>query len=184
MSHPDLDYLLPSDRRAGEGSGDWPALRRDERGSLHAVLMGNRELVVWKASGCDLAQLQEPSSPTGLTVLGIVQHLTMVERIWFRDRVAGQPGLRLPTSEQDWEDQFRLAPGATAEQVLAGYAAECRLADEAVGQIDLEDVPPDSEAPTLRWVYLHMIEETARHLGQIDLLREQADGLVGEDPDS
>ena len=147
---------------------------------LEAFLARNRELVVWKVSGCDRDLLQAEATPSGVTALGIVQHLGYVERLWFRDRVAGQVDAG-PRSEAEWSGWFRVAADATAESVVAAYAAECAAADAAIADVPL-DPGAGSGRPSLRWVYLHMIEETARHLGQIDLLRERADGMVGEDP--
>ncbi len=174
-----MSYLQPTDRLPGE-SANALAVNTDERSALAAFLQRQRELVVWKVSGLPADVLQGPASPSGMTALGIVRHLTMVERIWFRDRVAHEAGLTLVRNEQDWDEQFQVAPGTTVEQVVADYAAECEAADRAIADIALD--PVAESQPSLRWVYPHMIEETARHLGHLDLLREWADGMTGEDP--
>lgn len=174
-----MSYPQPTDRLPGE-SANVPVGYPDERTALAAFLQRQRELVVWKVTGLPADALQDPSTPSGMTALGIVRHLSMVERIWFRDRVAHETDLRLVRSEQDWDEQFRIADGTTVEQVVADYAAECEAADRAIAGIPLD--PVAAAQPSLRWVYLHMIEETARHLGHLDLLRERADGMTGEEP--
>jgi hypothetical protein len=66
-------------------------------------------------------------------------------------------------------------------QLLAAYADETALCDAVIAQASLDDMAVRREF-SLRWILLHLIEETARHLGQLDLLREDADGTVGEEP--
>jgi uncharacterized damage-inducible protein DinB len=118
-----------------------------------------------------------------LTLHGIVQHLTNVERSWFREFFAGETGLRFDWTDQDPDGDFR-AEGAPMEDLLAGYAAETKRCDAVIAAAPSLDATATDEDGTysLRWVLVHMIEETGRHLGHIDLLREQADGAVGEEP--
>ena len=169
---------------SGPGAGiDEPAVSVDERAGLHGFLQRQRELVAWKLESCDAATLQSVSTPSGLTALGVVQHLTEVERSWWRDDVLGEPGLTFSWSDADPDGEFRVDPSATTAQVLDAYVAECRACDAAIEDLPLDQVGAKTRF-TVRWVYLHMIEETARHLGHLDLLREQADGVIGEDPAS
>ncbi len=166
------------------GTGiDEPAVSVDERAALRAFLVRQRELVAWKLADCDAATLQSVATPSGLTALGLVAHLTEVERSWWRDDVLGEPGLSFSWSDDDPDGDFRVEVSATTAQVLDAYAAECRACDAAIEDLPLDRVGAKTRF-TVRWVYLHLIEETARHLGHLDLLREQADGATGEDPAS
>jgi uncharacterized damage-inducible protein DinB len=123
--------------------------------------------------------------PSGLTLHGIVRHLENVERGWFRQFFAGQTDLPFDSSDEDPDGDFR-AEGVPIADLLAAYAAETRLSDEVIAAAPSLDATATDEDGTysLRWVIVHMIEETGRHLGHIDLLREQADGAVGEEPSS
>ncbi len=165
---------------AGMGIDD-EAVHTEERAALQAFLDRQRELVVWKLEGCGARVLQRATSPSGMTPLGVVQHLTEVERSWWRDDVLGQPGLTFSWTDDDPDGEFRVDPAVTTADVLAAYVEECRTCDAAVADLPLDRIGVNRRC-TVRWVYLHLIEETARHLGHLDLLREQADGTTGEDP--
>ena len=121
--------------------------------------------------------------PSGLTLHGVVRHLENVERGWFRGFFAGQTGLQFDASEEDPDGDMR-AVGVPMADLLASYAAETAQCDAVIAAAPSLDATATDEggAYSLRWIIVHMIEETGRHLGHIDLLREQADGAVGEDP--
>jgi len=155
-----------------------PAHRGDERITLVGFLGRQRDLVAWKLAGATAEVLGTVSTPTGMTALGVVQHLTVVERSWLRSVFAGED---LPPTEpaSDW----RVAPGTTTEQVLAEYAAEAGRCDAVVAAAPSLDAVAARAPMSLRWILLHLVEETARHVGHLDLLREQADGATGEDPE-
>ena len=174
-----MGYLQPTDRFPGEGANA-PAVMTDERAALAGFLQRQRELVVWKVAGLPAEVLQAESTPSGSTPLGIVAHLTAVERLWFGVRVAGEPEEGLDFPHDGNLGHFAVPARTTAEAVLDAYAQECARVDALMEKIPLD--AGDPEGGTVRWVYLHMIEETARHLGQLDLLRERADGATGEDP--
>ena len=107
--------------------------------------------------------------------------MSEVERAWFRTRAAGLSLDALYCSEQDRDGDFDHVADADAGQDLATYAAECQAADQAVRQRSLDDTFEHREKQiSLRWVYLHMIEEYARHNGHADLLRERIDGATGD----
>jgi hypothetical protein len=164
------------------GSGiDRPEVMADERAALQAFLDRQRELVAWKLADAELDALQAVATPSGLQALGMVRHLTAVERWWFRDRFLAEPGLGYDWSDEDPDGEYRLRPGETVASLLADYAAETATVDAAISGRSLDDVGANASC-SLRWVYLHLIEETARHLGHLDLLRELADGSTGEDP--
>ena len=170
-----------------DGSGDRNGVRLgvaeaahlgDERTTLLGFLARQRDLVAWKLRGASAEVLGTASTPTGMTALGVVQHLTGVERSWLRAVFAGED---LPPRERDAE--WRVAPGTTTEQVLADYAAETARCDGVVLAATSLDAVAAREPLSLRWILLHLVEETARHVGHLDLLREQADGVTGEEPE-
>jgi uncharacterized damage-inducible protein DinB len=122
---------------------------------------------------------ERPVSPSGLSLLGLVRHMTKVERAWFRQRFAGEPVDDLFGGGKTAD--FELADPARAAADYARLTEEFKLADAAVAHASLDDTfTHNNELMSLRLIYLHMIEEYARHLGHADLLREQIDGTTGE----
>ena len=117
--------------------------------------------------------------PSGLSLLGLVRHMTKVERTWFRQRFAGE-SIDHPFGEDKTADFERVDPARAAAD-YARLTEEFKLADAAVANASLDDTfTHNNELMSLRLIYLHMIEEYARHLGHADLLREQIDGATGE----
>jgi len=167
-AHPDLPVTDP------QATGD-------ERTLLTEFLQAQRDLVAWKLADADFEALQRVATATGLAPLGVLRHLGHAERWWFRHQTAGEKDLSWDWTDDDPDGEYRLQPGETVASLLADYAAECRACDAAVSDRPLDAVGAECRF-SLRWVYLHMIEETARHLGHLDLLREEADGSTGSDP--
>ncbi|WP_051898115.1 DinB family protein [Sciscionella sediminilitoris] len=159
-----------------------PSHRGDERTALLGFLRRQRELVAWKLRDTPEDVLRSVSTPSGMTLPGVVRHLTNVERSWIRDVFAGQEGLVFDWSEADPDGEFHVPGEVTMTALLADYAAEARRCEAVVSAAASLDVPSATRGFSLRWILLHLIEETARHLGHIDLLRENADGRVGEEP--
>ena len=154
-----------------------------EREMLDAWLNFHRETLLWKCSGLTADQLRMRAvEPSNLSLLGLVRHMSDVERIWFRRRVGGEEVPYLYRSETDADAAFEHVDAADAERDLATYQREVELARAATRGRQLDDtfVHPRRDAPMqLRWVYVHMIEEYARHNGHADLLRERIDGARG-----
>lgn len=113
---------------------------------------------------------------------GLVRHLANVERSWLRDVFAGQKDFHFDWTEDDPDGEWRVPPDTTMAQLLADYAEESRHCGDVVTAAPSLDAASTSRDLSLRWILLHLVEETARHLGHIDLLREQADGNTGEEP--
>ena len=153
---------------------------RDERTTLLGFLQRQRDLVAWKMSDASDETLASVRMPSGPTVHGIVRHSENVERSWFRDFFAGESDLRFDDSEEDPDGDFRR--GDTDSRP----ARELRGGDCSVRRGDRRGALARRHGHRryllLRWIVLHLIEETGRHLGHIDLLRERADGAVGEEP--
>jgi hypothetical protein len=158
-----------------------PAHRGDERTALVGFLQRQRDLVAWKVTGAPDDVLRAVATPTGLTLPGVVRHLEHVERSWIRDKFAGQADLPYAWTDEDPDGELHVPADITMARLLADYAAEAALCDAVVAAASLDDVSARGGF-TLRWILLHLIEETARHLGHVDLLRENADGMVGEEP--
>lgn len=160
-----------------------PALVADERAMYQAWLDFHRATLLGKCSGLDAGQLKTASAePSNLTLLGLVRHMAQVERWWFRTGFAGQDVEALYSTDE-WEDrEFEDLDGADPEADLATFWDECRLADEAVSSAGLDDtfVSRRGRDISLRWIYVHMIEEYARHNGHADLIRERIDGATGD----
>jgi len=162
-----------------------PPLVTGERAALEAWLDYQRETLLLKCSGLTAAQLRERAvPPSGLTLLGLVRHMTEVERWWFRVHGANQD-MTFRYTEENLDADFEDLDEPDAEVVLAAYWEEAGLARAAVRGLDLEHVVPchgdhPERVRNLRWIYLHMIEEYARHNGHADLLRERIDGATGQ----
>jgi len=127
----------------------------EEREVLLAYLQRQRDLVVWKLGGLDDERARGVATASGLRIHPIVRHLTDVERSWLRRWFDGQQGLPVEGRTPGW-----------------------------VGGLDAwpDDRLVDSIVDYLRWVLHHLVEETARHLGHLDVLCEMADGRTGEQP--
>ncbi|GAB3534899.1 DinB family protein [Arthrobacter tecti] len=154
----------------------------DERATLLSVLQRQRDLVAWKVKDASDQILDSVATPSGMSLHGLVRHLTNVERSWLRDVFAGQRHLRYNWTEDDPEAEWRVPTGTTMTDLLAEYAEESRCCDAVVTATPSLDATSAKRDMSLRWILLHLIEETARHLGHIDVLREQADGSTGEEP--
>jgi uncharacterized damage-inducible protein DinB len=149
---------------------------------LQAFLDWHRATLLYKCAGLTGEELaRRPISPSDLSLLGLVRHLTKVERVWFRQRFAGEP-VDLPFADGP-EAEFGRTDPARAAADYARLTEEFKLADAAVANASLDDTfthERTGEVMSLRMIYLHMIEEYARHAGHADLLREQIDGTTGE----
>ena|SRR3712207_2566273 len=161
-----------------------------EADQLAAFLDFQRETVLLKCEGLTAEQLTRVAVPSsGLTLAGLLNHLALVEDTWFRVRMLGEEPLPLWRdvdwdADPDWE--FRTAASVDPDELRERYRSACersRAAVRSVGDLDRLSVVPSrrtGEHFDLRWILLHMIEETARHAGHADLLREAIDGTVGE----
>lgn len=159
-----------------------PPLDAPDQQMLEAFLDFQRETFLMKIDGLDAEQLARRSvNPSTLSLLGLVRHLAMVERWWFRIQVAGQDVPALYVNRQEPDLDFQGARADEADDDLATYRAEVAAAREAVRGRDLDDMCRGrfGEQTPLRWVYLHMLAEYARHNGHADLLREAVDGQTG-----
>ncbi len=160
-----------------------PPFEADERTMLDAWLDYHRGTLPWKCDGLSDAELKARSAPpSGLTLLGLVRHMTEVERSWFRQRFAREDVPDAYCSEEFPDGDFDLVDGADVAADLASYRSELDACRAAVVGRSLEEGFDHSRhgRVSLRWIYVHMIEEYARHNGHADLLRERIDGATGD----
>ena len=156
-----------------------------ERAAVQGWLDYHRATLLRKCEGLTGEQLARRAvPPSSLSLLGLVRHMAEVERSWFRSRFRGHADLGYLYCSDEYPDgDFDLTDPDRAEQDLAAYRRECELADAAVADAGLDDTYTFQRTGTpmdLRWIYLHMIEEYARHNGHADFLRELIDGVTGD----
>ncbi|WP_432194870.1 DinB family protein [Streptomyces sp. bgisy027] len=160
-----------------------PTYTADEKETLRASLDRHRDAVLWKLRGLDDEGLRRPMTPTGTNLLGLVKHLGSVEYGWFVSSFGGEvePLWFDPCTDQD----MRADQGETTQQIVEFYDRARAAADRVIAGRALTELGRpawrDVEV-SLRWVLVHMIEETARHAGHMDILRELIDGATGDQP--
>ncbi len=156
----------------------------DEGPMVVSILNKQREVILWKLDGLSDEELRRPMTPSGTNLLGLVKHLAAVEYGWFCTTF-GRPTEPLPFDEDDEDADLRVNDDESTEDVLAFYRRACDAADLAMSEIGLdgEGTAWFGDTVSMRWVILHMIEETARHAGHADILREMLDGTTGYRPE-
>ncbi|GAA2686415.1 DinB family protein [Actinosynnema pretiosum subsp. pretiosum] len=128
-----------------------------------------RSCAAAKLDGAPEPQVRTAGVPSGTNLLGLVNHLAHVERATF----LGEKGIH-------WPSTFLAAPTDTVADVLARYRDAVARANAVLdGVADLGDPLPHPDAPSVRWALVHLIEETGRHAGHADILRELIDGATG-----
>ncbi|MEV6970738.1 DinB family protein [Hamadaea sp. NPDC051192] len=150
-----------------------PRLLVGERETLVELLQYHRESLVRKVTGVSEEAARQSPVGSGTTLLWLVKHLTATELAWFRVRFAGED-VELPSSE--------VRPDDTVAGALAAYQQSWTEVAPilATGDLDAECRQPGNQpSANLRWVLAHMLEETARHAGHADILRELIDGSTG-----
>jgi hypothetical protein len=157
---------------------------------LTAFLDFHRATLLWKIEGLEKNQIGLAAVPTSeLTLAGLVKHLALVEDSWFQKVFLGQP-LPAPWSNAPWDDdpdwEFHSAPADEPRDLIElyltaiGRSRAVIAAAPSLDQVSVEPGQREGRPFSLRWILLHMIEETARHAGHADLLREAIDGQTGE----
>ncbi|KES06028.1 hypothetical protein BU52_16545 [Streptomyces toyocaensis] len=164
-----------------------PPAHADERAMLEAWLDFHRATLALKCSGLTEDQSRlAAASPSSMTLLGLVQHMAVVERNWFQRIFAGEEVS--PVFEETNVDGFSLRPERGLEEAMAVWQSEVARGRELIADASLDDSGRLSEqeaghvgdqSVSLRWIMVHMIEEYARHNGHADLIREQIDGVTG-----
>jgi len=156
----------------------------DELAMLTNILEWYRAAVMRKVTAISPTVARTSPLRSGTTIVGLVKHLALVEDSWLCDRFAGSPEPEPWASapfDDDWDWEFHSAVDEPMDDVLALYELACQRSRDAAEGHSLDDHAANASRPfTLRFAYLHLIEETARHVGHLDILREYLDGTTGE----
>ncbi|MCU1391780.1 MAG: hypothetical protein JWM34_208 [Ilumatobacteraceae bacterium] len=155
----------------------------DEREMLSQMLEWYRAAVLRKVEGLSLRTARTSPVRTGTTLAGLLKHLAGVEDAWFDGRFAGspepEPWASMPPDDPEWD--FTSALHDSLEDLTSLYRDACERSRRAADGHALDDMAVNARRPfTLRFAYLHLIDETARHIGHMDILREFLDGTTGE----
>lgn len=150
-----------------------PQTAADEKSTLVGFLDYLRESIAAKAEDAPEPAVRTAGVASGTSVLGLVKHLTYVERFYF-----------LGEDVRDWPATLKPGPEDTVDGVVAAYREAVGKANQVIDSYsDLTLTAPSASSkrqpPTMRWLLVHMIEETGRHAGHADILREQIDGATG-----
>ncbi|MEI7540119.1 MAG: DinB family protein [Actinomycetes bacterium] len=159
----------------------YPNSTGSERELLEAHIEFCRQTIIYKVSGVTKTDGIKRLGPTATSVLGLLRHLTEVEYWWFQDRFTGVAYTDSRSSEAEPDGEFMIADGDTVDSLLQGYKDACENSRNISLGKSLDDVAmhprqSDNMQPSLRWIYLHLIDETARHAGHLDIYRELLDG--------
>jgi uncharacterized damage-inducible protein DinB len=152
-----------------------------EKESLVASLGRHRDVLLWKLEGLEDAQLRQPMTPSGTSMLGLVKHMASVEYGWFCDTFE-RPSDPVPFDPDDPDADWRVEPDDTVESIVDYYERARAASDEVIAEMDVEAMGSAwfGDSVSMRWVLIHMIEETARHAGHMDIMRELIDGQTGD----
>lgn len=165
-----------------------PPYVADERTQLVGWLDLQRDIVRWKCQGVsdeDAHRVLLPTSPL-MTVAGLLSHLRWAEHTWFEVSFLGAPAVG-PQFEEDERGESIGADwqveGVPLRRLVDDYERQCERSNEVISAHDLDEVGKQTGWPsgqsTLRWMLHHMLEETARHAGHLDIVRELLDGQKG-----
>jgi hypothetical protein len=159
----------------------------DEREQLLAFLVQQRDGIRNAAFGLTDEQARLTPTAGTLSIGGLVKHCTAVEQSW-TGMVVQRPAEDAESAQDGYESGFTLAPDETLASMLTAYADAAAETDRVIRETDLDQpvpvpkgvpwFPDDLDAWTVRWVILHMIEETSRHAGHADIVRESSDGAT------
>ncbi|WP_128379663.1 DinB family protein [Streptomyces cavernae] len=151
-----------------------------EKESLLASLDRHRDTVLWKLEDLDEEQVRRSMTPSGTNLLGLVKHLASVEYGWLCTTFGREAE---PLWFDPWKSEDMSAgPGDTTARIVDFYGRARAAADRTIAELSLDDVGTSWSGTTvsLRWVLIRMVEETARHAGHMDILRELIDGSTGD----
>ncbi|HEV7168343.1 MAG TPA: DinB family protein [Micrococcaceae bacterium] len=164
-----------------------PQPAADEKTTLLQFLDFQRATLLLKAEGLSKDELAQPLPSSSLTLAGLLKHLALVEDDWIQTKFSGLPE-REPWASAPWDQdpdwEFHTAVEDDPEGLRNLYRDACERTRRSVAEADLDDLSAGTSREghrwNLRWILTHLIEETSRHNGHADLLREAIDGTVGE----
>ena len=154
--------------------GSFDVLLNDDRTQLEAFVEEYRSALESTLDGLTDEQARSRLVPSATTLLGLLKHVTWMQRVWFEECLGGTPRLELGLVNSP-EESFQLADDDTATSVKAAHRQACATARSAVADLSLDAVVMGHRAGprTLHWVYLQVLRELAHHCGHADILREQ-----------
>lgn len=138
-------------------------------------------MLVDKLRGLSEDDVRQRLVPSLTTLIGLVKHAAAVERSWFQHRLDQRPREQIAANSRGDAASWQVDQDETIATVVAGYAEACTTSRQIAARFTLDDTVPHDRLGrvSLRWIYVHMIEELARHAGHADILREQIDGRSG-----
>ncbi|MGC1418703.1 MAG: DinB family protein [Acidimicrobiales bacterium] len=155
-----------------------------ERDQLDSWLTSYRETLLVKCNGLTTEQMKRrPVETSSLSLLGIIRHMTFVEQVWFERIFAGKDVIEYYKQADDRDADFNNLDELTVLEVVANYEHAIEVSHEIAQGQDLSTTSTlewRHRYVDLRWIFLHMIEEYARHCGHADLIRELIDGVTGQ----
>ena len=154
--------------------GSFDVLLNDERTQLEAFVEEYRSALESTLEGLTDEQARSRLVPSATTLLGLLKHVTWMQRVWFEECIGGRPLLELGLVHSPAES-FQLADDDTVTSVRTAHRQACATARAAVADLSLDAVVTGHRAGprTLHWVYLQVLRELAHHCGHADILREQ-----------
>jgi uncharacterized damage-inducible protein DinB len=155
--------------------GDMPAGHSSEMDMLLAYLDQYREIMIWKIEDLDEERARFRPTPTASSLLNLLVHLTGVEHSWSESVIAGNE------VDRDRDSEF-LEPETSVADAIVAYRNACARTNEIARDMQPEDPCRGEAGFSVRWVLVHLIEETARHAGHADITRELIDGKTGFSP--
>jgi len=163
-----------------------PGMLADPGELLSSYLDYYRAVILRKLDGMSEEELRATRLPSGWTPLGLLKHLTHMERRWFRWGFMGEPVVN-PWGPAGLGSDWIVSPEESAARLVAAFEEECKRSRAVVAGARLTDrarsggrFNPPHDHPTLIWILYHVLQEYARHAGHLDIVRELADGSVGE----
>ena len=153
-----------------------------ERETLRQFLNHHRWVLAAKLRGLSDSDARRTLVPTGITLLGLVRHATVVERNWFHHVVGGRREARHGATSAADDTSWSVGPDLSVDDVLTRFARDCAESDEIAAGWALDDLFAHERLGqvSLRYVYVHLIREHSRHAGHADILRELTDGSTGD----
>ena len=153
-----------------------------ERETLEGFLEYHRRVLGGKLRGLSEEDARRRLVPSQTTLLGLVSHAAAVERNWFQHYLDGTPREEITGNARGDAPSWETGPGTTIAGVIAEFGSACATSRRIAANFTLDQAVPHDRLGhvSLRWIYVHIIREHARHIGHADILREQIDGATGD----
>jgi Protein of unknown function (DUF664) len=153
-----------------------------ERETLEGFLEYHRRVLPGKLSGVSEQDARRRLVPSLTTLIGLVSHAAAVERNWFHHYLGGTPRGDITGNARGDAPSWDVGAGQTIGGVIADFERACAASRRIAARFTLDETVPHDHLGqvSLRWIYVHIIREHARHIGHADILREQIDGVTGD----